>query len=395
MKNVAFLSSLLVLTVALILNQFARIQFGSIAISLIDISVVFLLISRGNLVKEIKKHQLSKSILYFEVACLLSLLLNIFNFQLVLIVIGSLYFMRWIVYSSVVFKINAYSKRHQRYLVNSMVTIGVFLLLLGFLQYVYYDNLQNLYYLGWDKHLYRLFTTFLDPNFAGAFFSLFSVLLAELIFVNFNLKHTLRLIGYSYLFTITCLALFLTYSRSALLMFLFIFIIYFFLKRKLRFIFGIVMLLLIYFMIASTKFSVEGFNLLRSVSSEARLATSSEAITIFLHNPIIGIGFNTYRYEQVKYGYRSIKGASISHSDAGVDNSFLFILATTGIVGFLFYFNLLYAICSYLYKKKTSFSIIALSSLFGLLIDSIFINSLFYPFFMIWLWCLIGLRDYM
>ena len=61
-----------------------------------------------------------------------------------------------------------------------MLISGSLIVLLGFIQLMFYPALRNLYYLGWDEHLYRMFSTFLDPNFAGAFFVLFTLFVIDM-----------------------------------------------------------------------------------------------------------------------------------------------------------------------------------------------------------------------
>jgi O-antigen ligase len=88
----------------------------------------------------------------------------------------------------------------------------------------------------------------------------------------------------------------------------------------------------------------------------------------------------------------------VSHADSGTDNSYLFILATTGIVGLIVYIGFLRSLFHMswnVYKEKRSiFAIVFIASLSSVLIDSLFINSLFYPFIIVWLWMLVGLINY-
>jgi O-antigen ligase len=106
-----------------------------------------------------------------------------------------------------------------------------------------------------------------------------------------------------------------------------------------------------------------------------------EGVNIWRQNPVFGVGFNTLRY------YRRNQDTlgsdwQVTHAGAGLDNSFLFILSTTGIVGFLAYLNLL----KHLWKR----SIIIKLSLIAAMSHALFQNSLFYPLVMIWMWLLLA-----
>ncbi|HSX08851.1 MAG TPA: O-antigen ligase family protein, partial [Candidatus Saccharimonadales bacterium] len=153
-----------------------------------------------------------------------------------------------------------------------------------------------------------------------------------------------------------------------------------------------------------TKYS-EGTNLFRTTSSNARVATSQDALIIFQKNPILGVGFNAYRYARLTHpltclpaGRSSSKGGetlTVDHGGAGTDNSFLFVLATTGIVGFVAY---LYLLWSMVKVGKTNlgenpYSAVLIASLIALCVDSFFINSLFYPFILVWVWIVIALTE--
>ena len=97
--------------------------------------------------------------------------------------------------------------------------------------------------------------------------------------------------------------------------------------------------------------SVEGLNPFRTVSSGERLKSFNEGVYIFEKNSVLGVGFNTYRYAQVRYSIRNQIGAAGSNADAGTDNSWLFVAATTGIVGLVFF------CLSYFYLLKSFFPV--------------------------------------
>jgi len=152
-------------------------------------------------------------------------------------------------------------------------------------------------------------------------------------------------------------------------------------------------ILILFFIVISPLFYIENTNLLRTASSEARLETSRNALKIIQDHPILGVGFNAYRYAQIKYNFRNAHPLFMSHADSGVDNSFLFVLATTGIIGFIAYISLWFFILKMaVVRKKHELSIagvLVIASIVGLSVNALFINSLFYAPLMLWMWLLI------
>ena len=127
-----------------------------------------------------------------------------------------------------------------------------------------------------------------------------------------------------------------------------------------------------YFLSAARQSDGEGVKLERTYSVWARAESWKTAWNIFSQNPILGVGFNTYRYAQ---------GASAdSHAGAGVDSSLLLVLATTGIVGFVIYLKYL----KYLWKLGEN-DLVLSASLVALFVHSLFLNSQFYPHVMLWI----------
>jgi O-antigen ligase len=155
------------------------------------------------------------------------------------------------------------------------------------------------------------------------------------------------------------------------------------LMNKKRMILLLLVITLIILSISSRYFIFENINLFRGVSSNARIETARNALLMLRKSPFIGVGFNSYKYFQLHYGLRLDN--PISHADAGSDNSLLFVLATTGIIGFILYLFLWF-------RLLKAVSALAIASIVGVFVDSMFINSLFYPFIMLWLWIILALR---
>lgn len=316
-----------------------------------------------------------------------------------------LYLARFILYAHVLLIFSFVGKSFCRRFPVILAVSGFLPVVFGLFQYIYYPSLRNLYYLGWDEHLYRVFSTFLDPNFAGALFTLEWLLLVSL-FDREGFGHHGRRMLYALSIAFTTVAVFLTYSRSSLIMFFVSVAAYFLITGRRK---AICMFLVVFafgLILLPKHLGGEGLNLLRSRSVAARWESYVHAVSIFGDSPIFGVGFNAYRYAQKRHGFLGETDWEVLHSGAGVPNSFLFLLATTGIVGFLFYLNfwrsvflwLRNALSSTREKKKasdrqrlyfyTASSITA--SLIGVFVHSLFENTLFYPSAMLWLFSLIG-----
>ncbi|MDZ4229052.1 MAG: hypothetical protein U1C50_02245, partial [Patescibacteria group bacterium] len=118
----------------------------------------------------------------------------------------------------------------------------------------------------------------------------------------------------------------------------------------------------------------EGVKLERLVSARQRISNYQLSIDFWRQSPVLGLGFDTLRY------YRDNQA---SHSASGLDSSLLLVLVTTGVVGLAAYVNLL----KHLWQNHPLMRL----SLVALVTHSLFVNSLFYPWVMVWLFCLVSL----
>jgi len=141
-------------------------------------------------------------------------------------------------------------------------------------------------------------------------------------------------------------------------------------------------------------FKSEGTDYFRFFSVNARISSMQHGLKIFIDHPFFGIGFNSYRYFQEKYGFELTDYTIPSRAAAGVENSFVFILATTGIVGVISYLFILFKMFKLtLLNKSKILPKITFSILIGLIGSSMFINSLFYTFIMFTLWVIVGITE--
>lgn len=390
------------------LGEVVRFNLGNnFFIKPVDVSLGLLLLSWIFVKsKELKSIVLKDTIFLplaiFVGSLLLSVILNAKNLSDNQMLIAFSYIARWIMYSSLFFITKSFPLNFKEKALSFIAWMGIVIVFFGFIQYLFYSNLRNLYYLGWDEHMYRMFSTFLDPNFAGAIFvALLIFILGMLLFFLKNNKRNFSLIMIIF-FVFTTFSVLLSYSRSALIMLLIGASIFAILTKKKYWILAVFLTLIIFIFVSSRNFNIENINLFRIASSEARIDSAKIALNIIKDSPVVGVGFNAYRYAQVRYGFRKEGNAALSHADAGTDNSFLFILATSGVVGFILYLNLFKSILSkayFVYKNTKDrnvekyLAIILISTLGALTVDSFFINSLFYPFTMMWMWILLGFME--
>jgi hypothetical protein len=380
--------------VGFILGNVARLQLGDgVAITLLDISVFLLVIFwawRKVLNREKLEGKLLKPTLFFISAASVSLFANSVMLSFQEQFVASMYLVRWIFYICIYYAIKDQDKSFRDKIPKYLKIAGIAHLFIGFFQYVFYSDLSKLYHLGWDEHLYRMFGTFLDPNYMGAFFALFFFLILGQIMSKNKILNTHSGVGYVILSVITLISIVLTYSRSALIL-LFVGVLTFAVVKGSKRIIGAIIVITVLFIVIFSNLRVEGLNPLRSVSTVARVISVQEALSIIQKNPLFGVGFNAYRYAQVRYEMRNEAPPIVSHADAGTDNSYLFVFATSGIFGLVAFLYLLYSMVILAKNKKSVISLITVASIFGLLVNSLFINSLFFPFILYWQWILLGL----
>ncbi len=365
----------------------AQLVPQDIVVFLISILTYALLYRKGKL---FSGNNFFKFQVIFIAIGLVSLAVNAFFYSDINIAVAMLYAFRYFTYLSLV--------RLGELITNfSKVRIGMFLsggafLIIGLIQFVEFNNLKGLFYLGWDDHLYRLFSSFLDPNFSGVFYALFFLLLIPFIVKNKFSKAYLPIIVSAG----SILALFLTYSRTALLAILTSIVTLCILTKKVKIlIIGFVGFLALLIIVSDT--SVEGLNPLRTASTSRRLQSLKEVTYIISKQPFMGVGFNAFRDSQVRYQTRFESGVVLSNADGTTDNSFLFALATTGVFGFTFYVISYVLLIKDYYRKKSLNNYVFISLMVGLIVGSFFLNILFFTPLLTFLMLTIaalGVREY-
>ena len=275
-----------------------------------------------------------------------------------------------------------------RLLILSAVVLSVF----GFVQLVVFPDFTQLDpTLGWDPHQHRLASTFFDPNFVGGYLVLALLLLASL-WVTGSTFVSRRFLGVSSL--LLFIALILTFSRSAYLMFaVAVFLLGFFASRR------FLILALVAFLVAALLIPRVQTRIAGGVdpddSARARFASWQRTSEIIADAPLLGVGFNAYRYAQEEHGFFSYAAPSGGRAGAGADSSLLFVWATTGVFGLLayllFYIELLFLTYSRWRTHRDALSLAVMVSIGALFVQSQFINALFYPWVMVWWFLLVGI----
>lgn len=259
---------------------------------------------------------------------------------------------------------------------------GIILAVLGILQLAILPDLSALSTTGWDPHYFRAVSTFLDPNFFGAFMSLTLIVFVQT-FKEYKWKNIF--------FVLLFLALLTTFSRGAYLGFLISFLALSIINKSFRFFLltiALTSILGISFMMYQNFITIPR-NIDRTQSAQYRLNSYQQGINIFQNHPILGVGFNAYRFalKEFKLGNEQFLQSRGSSTN---DSSLLYVAATTGLIGVTTYLLFLGSLAWMGWRKKPAL----LSGLAGLGAQSFFANTLFYPFLLLWLILIVTNKDH-
>lgn len=367
---------IILLLAAFPLGQLARLSIPGTEIVLhpndfIVAFVVFLglLVKRKNLIIAITASPMTKPLFLFAGAVLVSLVFNLTRFSPQQLLSSALYPMRFFVYAGL-FYVFSSLKQEEKNLTNRWLLVTALIVTaFGLVQYIFVPNVAFLSALDWDDHYYRLIGSFLDPGFTGA------ILTLGLVFVYLN-KPSPRFPPFvslptSFVLFIIYSALALTYSRASYLMYLVSFAALAFYRKSLK-IFLIAALVMAITIPLLPKTFGEGTKLSRENSILVRIKNWGISFDVWRRNPVVGTGFNTYRY---------VVGVESQSHSGGADSSILLVLATSGLIGFLAYLNLLRV----MWNTGAS-NLLFKTAFLGILAHSWFNNTLFYPWVMEWLW---------
>ncbi len=352
---------------------------------IIVLPLTILILMMGYKEKRIIKDKFYLFQLLFLLAGFISLIINAIFHSGINVYVALLYLFRYLCYLSLI-KVSPYFTKSKKIL-SIMYASSLLFVVFGFIQFIAYNDMRKLFYLGWDEHLYRLFSTLFDPNFAGmCLVVIFFLFLPRVISYSFKKGYPFIIIDF-----FVMVAILITYSRTALIAFIVGITILGILYRRVKLLLILALAGLIVLSTVSDT-SIEGLNPFRTVSTNERLRSISEALKIIKTQPLEGVGFNAFRYAQVRYGLRTEAGVVLSNSDAGTDNSFLFVAATTGIVGFLFYCLSYLFLIRQLLNEKIESNVYLISIISATLAGSMFLNVLFYTPFLMLFFTVIALR---
>lgn len=224
-----------------------------------------------------------------------------------------------------------------KYLKKAVLLTFLVTILACFVQYFFYPDLRNLFYLGWDPHLFRVFGTFFDSSIAGAVLTIFLINFIYSGNGKSSLWFKLAVIG------LTLILIVLTFSRGLYLSLFVVGVALLFKTKKLKLFLLFIFFFLIILFLAPKPFG-ESVNLARLNSITSRLIDDKEAVSLWQKNPIFGIGYNRIRYAKINLNLLPSDPGLVSHSGASFSSSYLIILVTGGLIGltlFLwFLFNL-------------------------------------------------------
>ena len=363
-------------------GEFGRLEFGNISFLILDLVApailgIWFLRKLANKEK-IRLDWLSGSLLIFWAVGVLSLLFGFIELSTAEFKFALLHFLRFVGISGMLLVARDLGKKEARLVLNVTILSGVILALAGFaLLHLLPDFTEaGLTELGWDPHIGRLTTTFLDPNFAGGVFAFLLAILGGRFLQEKNFSRQVLFLGIA---GILGIALFLTFSRSALLavgiagLVLGIF-------GDRRILIGILVIGVLGIATSGrlqerlgefTK-SVESIGgesqQVLDATAQLRVDSWREGLTIWQDHPLLGTGFGAYKFHQ------NFSGED-SHAANGSDASLLNVAATTGILGLgvfvIFLWNL---VLTSWQKAEWGF----LAAIVGILVHSVFVNSLFF-----------------
>ena len=293
-----------------------------------------------------------RPVFLFLFILLLSLLFDLPKYNLFSNIVGSLYLFRLFLYFLFFFYFRYYLPAIKK----GIFLIAVLTIISTLVQYFLYPDLRNLFYLGWDPHLFRSFGVYFDTAIAASIFGIF--------FLTVN-QSIIKII---YLILIA-----LSFSRSIYLG-LSLTIIYLFIKQKQYKKIIIFLLFFVTLIFLIPKPAGEGVNLKRLYSITSRAEDYRQGIDLWKKKPVLGYGYNRIRY---------IKNSDSVHSSTAFSSSFLTILVSSGILGLLSFIWTLWSLSK---SNKTAQILMIFLS-----IVSLFDNVLLHPFILFLL--LINLSD--
>lgn len=355
------------------LGQFSSIyKVGDSSVYLFDICLALFVVFGTAFFLIRKTFYIPKAFFFFFAFTFVALLSLLLHFDFLVFSefsVAAMYLLRWLVYliaALVIFNMVRNKLLSVDQVLWAFILSGLFIALAGFVQLLVLPDFETLDpSLGWDPHKNRLASTFFDPNFTGAYLTICITLV-------FKYIKSHRFFSITTLFILTT-ALFLTFSRSSWAMFAVVILVYGLFKYRWLLVLSGLLAFSAYFFVPRVQTRISGATD-PADSAQFRIISWKNTWEIAKDNLLIGVGFNAFRYAQRDYGFLDID-SFYKHSGAGSDSSLLFVLATTGVLGFLFFVSGFLGV----FKAFPDDRLLLFAVFGGLFIHSLFVNSLFYP----------------
>lgn len=268
---------------------------------------------------------------------------------------------------------------------------------LGFVQVVVLPDFSRFVPQGWDPHMGRLLSTWYDPNFVAGLF-LVGALLAMAVLVEPGAGHRR---GAAAVLAVSAAALILTFSRSGYAGFAAGFAVLALARARHFLAPTLLIALLLFALVPRVQERVIGVRTFDE-TAQLRLVSWRNALAVSADHPWLGVGYNTYRAVQVRYGFQEDAAA---HAAGGSDSSLLTVLVTTGAVGLVAYGAYLVRLLAVAWQGgrrgrqplTRAYGYGTLAAFAGLIMHGQFVNGLLFPHLLIvmavLLGWLLGVRD--
>ena len=363
----------------------------------------------------IRLGKIGKMIVIFLVVLLITYLINFFRFDAIQMLVAGTYLGRFAMYLILALLAFDLLQRDEKgwfkkILLGGMILSMVLISILGFLQLKFFPSFLELglYLEGWDPHIGRLLSTWFDPNFIGGYLAFILGLVIALGLYFRHKRNKKWFLIMAVIALIGLIALYLTFSRSGYLALLItLALLALFKSRKLLLASILIALLAFTFSPRVQERSMEAWDSGKAIlgldsqkpidpTSQLRLDSWNYAREMIADHPWVGVGYGRYAYEINERGY----GLLTDHASGGSDSSLLTIWATTGVFGLLSYLAIGFVAAVVairrLWKKNNFRSYLdagLISGFGGIMVHSIFVNSLLFPLMMVYLLIGLGLLD--
>ncbi|MCL4360084.1 O-antigen ligase family protein [Patescibacteria group bacterium] len=327
---------------------------------------------------------IGRAILLFAAVCFGSIVIHAMGQDQSAVVRGLLYLARWLWYAGIVFVVVGAGIRSRRWLMG-LFAFGAAAAAAGLAQLFLYPDIRNISYLGWDPYYYRVVSVFLDPNFAGIIFAL-TVFTGIYLARGTVKRRALILAGTALAFT----ALLLTFSRGSYLAFAAGITAMIVVTKRWKL--AALLLGIILLVVVVPKPPLEALRFTREISALARVQNWQESALVVARAPLTGEGFGMTALPRRTTETLPVP-APPNRAGGGIDNSILYVLASSGVLGgiaFLFLIREYLRPAIALRKNHRGFWALYLASSLAAAFHSLFTNTLFYPWMVLWLFILAG-----